>query len=295
MAEKSDDIKQLFSHLGLNPNDYHEIRSAPTANATVSEAPRRWSLLQAAAPQRHVQPLIPQTLLTAVAPVPVPVLAPAAAPRPSVFMGQSLLPAALLAAAEDILRAEAGGGASLRQPTATEQAPTREPVMAEPVSDLGLESLFQSVKEPQTAAYMPPLHQGPVRAAEPRTEMILDTPPPVHAEPAVRGLSFAERAAPSPKLAAAALPAMAEEPETRYSAPPQVPSRLGPVPMPPIRPAAVIVAAPAPAPVPVPIAPAAPGSGRLRFATGAKEPAGGHGNGESLQDVFRRLSRDNRA
>jgi len=46
MAEKSDDIKQLFSHLGLNPSDYREIRSAPTANATVSEAPRRWSLLQ---------------------------------------------------------------------------------------------------------------------------------------------------------------------------------------------------------------------------------------------------------
>ena len=47
MSEKSDDIKQLFSHLGLNPSDYQEIRSAPSSGATMTEAPRRWSLLQA--------------------------------------------------------------------------------------------------------------------------------------------------------------------------------------------------------------------------------------------------------
>lgn len=58
MAEKSDDIKQLFSHLGLNPSDYREIRSAPTANATVSEAPRRWSLLQSA-PRAANAPISP--------------------------------------------------------------------------------------------------------------------------------------------------------------------------------------------------------------------------------------------
>lgn len=287
MAEKSDDIKQLFSHLGLNPNDYHEIRSAPTANATVSEAPRRWSLLQAAAPQRHVQPALPQALLTAVAAAPV---APPA-PLPSPAMGQSLLPAALLAAAEDILRAEATGGALPRRPVSAEQAPTREPAMAEPVADLGLQSLFQSVKEPQTAAHMPPLHDEPLRPTERRTEMILDTPPPVLAEPAVRGLSFGERAAPPPRPAAAVPLPPAQEPETRYAAPPPVPSRLGPVPAAPAAPAVAIM----PAPTPAPLAPAAPGSGRLRFSGGVREAAAGNGNGESLQDVFRRLSRDNRA
>ena len=281
MADKSDDIKQLFSHLGLNPNDYHEIRSAPTANATVSEVPRRWSLLQAAAAPRSVQPVMPQALLTAVAPVPV--------PAPPAAMSQSLLPAALLAAAEDILRAEATGGSSLRRPALAEQAPRREPAMIEPAADLGLQSRFQSVKEPQTAAYVPPLRGEPVRPSERRTEMILDTPPPVLAEPAMRGLSFAERAAPLPKPVASALPAaIADEPETRYAPPP---SRLGPVPMPPIAP--VIAVAPTPTPTPAPLAPAAPGSGRLRFVTNVREPAAS--NGESLQDVFRRLSRDNRA
>lgn len=48
MAEhKADDIKQLFSHLGLNPNDYQEIRTAPRVSSTVTESSRRWSLLQA--------------------------------------------------------------------------------------------------------------------------------------------------------------------------------------------------------------------------------------------------------
>ena len=289
MAEKSDDIKQLFSHLGLNPNDYHEIRSAPTANATVSEAPRRWSLLQAAAPQRHVQPAMPQALLTAAAPMPVPAPVPVSVPPQA--MAQSLLPAALLAAAEDILRAEATGGSPLRRQPLSEQLPTREPVMAEPVTDLGLQSLFQSVKEPQTAAHMPPLHQELGRPTERRTEMILDTPPPVLAEPVARGLSFAERAAPLPKPAAAAPSVMDDEPETRYAAPPPAPSRLGPVPIPTIAPAIAIVAPP----VPAPIAPAAPGSGRLRFSSAVREPSAGSGNDESLQDVFRRLARDNRA
>ena len=46
MAQKNDDIKNLFMNLGLNPSDYHEIRSAPMANVTMTDAPRRWSLLQ---------------------------------------------------------------------------------------------------------------------------------------------------------------------------------------------------------------------------------------------------------
>ena len=47
MSDNSDDIKQLFAHLGLNPADYQEIRGAPPAAFNASEPSRRWSLLQA--------------------------------------------------------------------------------------------------------------------------------------------------------------------------------------------------------------------------------------------------------
>lgn len=50
MAEKNDDIKQLFTHLGLNPSDYQEIRSAartPERHNESAETPRRWSLIDA--------------------------------------------------------------------------------------------------------------------------------------------------------------------------------------------------------------------------------------------------------
>lgn len=39
MSAQSNDIKQLFSHLGLNPGDYLEIRPKPVSNATVARAP----------------------------------------------------------------------------------------------------------------------------------------------------------------------------------------------------------------------------------------------------------------
>ena len=41
MADKNDDIKHLFEHLGLDPTDYQEIKG-PTK---VVESARRWSLL----------------------------------------------------------------------------------------------------------------------------------------------------------------------------------------------------------------------------------------------------------
>lgn len=41
MADKNDDIKHLFEHLGLDPTDYHELKG-PTK---VVESARRWSLL----------------------------------------------------------------------------------------------------------------------------------------------------------------------------------------------------------------------------------------------------------
>ncbi|MES2682864.1 MAG: BcsR/BcsP family cellulose biosynthesis protein [Pseudomonadota bacterium] len=276
MAEKNDDIKQLFSHLGLNPNDYQEIRSAPTASATVTEAPRRWSLLQAAAPARHAQAPVAAGLPVAAPPVTQPL--PAAAPQPDAMTASNLFSAALRATAEDILRAETSGSIAPRAApsTAAVALPSAlSAALAEPSADQGLQSLFQSVKEPQTVSIIPPAPE--VLVTQRRTELIFDRPPVP--------TSLTERAgamAPEPTKAVLDMSPISmqyspEEPETRYSPPP---SRLGPVP----------VTAPS---MPEPAAPAAAGSGRLRFAaSAAAAPAASHG--ESLQDVFARLSRDNR-
>jgi hypothetical protein len=285
MAEKSDDIKNLFMNLGLNPSDYHEIRSAPTANATVSEAPRRWSLLQAAQPLRNLNiPAAPAAPVAAPAPVAMPAFAePATLAPPTVVpvaaaaamppLMASALPSALLAAAEDIARAEVSRGAPPSRARAPEQPPTVEPVQsalpsslsaafAEPLPADGLQSLFQSVKEPQTASINP---LDAPRYTERRTDQLHHTPPTS-----------------SPAARAAAMSALADaEPETRYAAPPA--SRLGPLPT-------AVASAPPRAETAPAAAPAAPV--KLRFGAAPAEPAAA--NGESLQDVFRRLSRENR-
>lgn len=49
MADRSDDIKQLFSHLGLNPGDYQEMREKTRALSRGTEDAR----VQAAANTRH--------------------------------------------------------------------------------------------------------------------------------------------------------------------------------------------------------------------------------------------------
>lgn len=268
MAEKNDDIKNLFMNLGLNPNDYHEIRTAPTANATVSEAPRRWSLLQAAAAPKTIVPIpLPQT---AMIPPSVPVASVEAPPVVS-------LSAALLAAAQDIARAESTAQPKFEKPAA---APSVLPsalaeALLEPSPADGLQSLFQSVKEPQTVSVVPTPKEPPLVTARPTDQLHGASP---------MAVSITERAATLPEMRApllsepvARLVDAHDEPATRYT--PQ-PSRLGPIPSPVVAPS--VVSAPVPTPA----------SGRLRFAVPAAEQASGHG--ESLQDVFRRLSRDNR-
>jgi len=365
MAQNSDDIKNLFMNLGLNPGDYHEIRSAPTASSTVSEAPRRWSLLQSAPPLKNLTlppvqkapAATPPAVMTA-SPAPAPVLAvapPAVAPPMA-----SALPSALLAAAQDIARAELEAASRPMSPAPVTIAPPLpipklsplpEPVItaapapapsvlpsslsaafeqAAPVD--GLQSLFQSVKEPQTAALKPAEFS---RGGERRTDQLYQTP---------------ATSSPAQRLAAldAAASAAYVEPETRYAAPPPAPaplpppaaSRLGPAPVPPpllppmqrpepvpmpapavyqapplpVAPPVVhapgpvappVVYAPAPvappvvyappsAPIAAPPAPAAPAGplGRLKINVPKAEPRASE-HGESLQDVFRRLSRDN--
>lgn len=287
MAEKSDDIKNLFLNLGLNPGDYHEIRSAPTANATVSEAPRRWSLLQAAA----IKPVaaMPAPVAAAFELPPALAAAPpvappsASSPQDAIFSSMS----ALLAAAQDITRAEASLSPEVERPTeiltASRIQPQPPPVPASLPPALqetfavsnshdGLQSLFQSVKEPQTVSVIP---AQPPQGGR-RTDQLRERAP-VSASLSQRAASMMDNvsgplsSSPPPRLVD-----FSDEPETRYA--PQ-PSRLGPVPAPS-----------APAPVATPVLAAL--DGRLRFTPAAAQSVAGHG--ESLQDVFRRLSRDNR-
>lgn len=268
MAEKSDDIRQLFSHLGLNPGDYHEIRSAPLANATVGEAPRRWPLLQSPPAQpAHIAPAaapvaVPQAVLASLLPDPVP--APHVAPP-----------------------VEAPAPAPAAEPSAHSVLPSvLSAVLATPAPQSDLQSLFLSVKEPQTAAALPIFPDDPTPVTpERRTAQISPVTP--------EALSVSRRAAamsPEP----APMP-VTQDPETRYAPP----SRLGPVPVSP-RPAPVVAPAPAPAAPPrAPVAPAAPAAAgaKLRFqaspvAASGAAPAAPAAAGESLGDVFRRLSGD---
>lgn len=280
MAEKSDDIKQLFSHLGLNPNDYHEIRSAPTMNATVSEAPRRWSLLQAV-PVAAASPAPGAEALRSPGPA-----ALAAVPRPSP------LPTALLAA----VAPAAPQPPAARPEKPAESAPTLEPAPAAtlptdlsalfasqpaPPSD-GLHSLFQSVKEPQTAAAYPADYGNGAGQGERRTDQLFQKPSTTPSL-AARVADFDE-VQPAPPTPQSLLPMADDEPETRYAAPP---SRLGPIPS---VPAAAVAATPV-VPAAAAATPAA-GEGRLKLRLGqpgaaeaASEPAR-----ESIQDVFRRLA-----
>lgn len=297
MAEKNDDIKNLFMNLGLNPSDYHEIRTAPSANATVSEAPRRWSLLQAAASKPAAAPTpLAQGPSAFSAPVAAGAFGAASAPAvaPSLpplgdLGGANSLSAALLAAAQDIARAETRSDlrvdsrSEVTAPTVVTPAAKIIPaasalpaaladafVQATPVD--GLQSLFQSVKEPQTVS-VPPLQGEDARPTERRTDQIFSSTPAA-LSPTQRAASLPPAPAPTPALAPMkAFMASDDEPVTRH-APPSA-SRLGPI----------------PAPAPMASTPAA--AGRLRFANTAVEPPLAHG--DSLRDVFRRLSRDNRA
>ena len=267
MAEKSDDIKQLFSHLGLNPNDYHEIRSAPTMNATVSEAPRRWSLLQAV-PAAAGSPTPGAEALRSLVP-PAPVAVPKPSPVPAALLAAVAPPppqpvAPRLEKPADAPPTLEPAPAAIALPTDLSAALFANPA---PPSD-GLHSLFQSVKEPQTAAAYPADYGNGAGLAS----RVADFD---EVQPALL---------PTPQ---SLLPTADDEPETRYAAPP---SRLGPIPAtPPVTPAAFV---PAPSAVAAPPATPAAGDGRLKLRLGQSGSAGGTDAParESMQDVFRRLS-----
>ena len=315
MSEKSDDIKQLFSHLGLNPNDYQEIRSAPTANATATEAPRRWSLLQAIAPQQPVAPRV----------APVANFAAAVAPTASV------LPAALAPMLSPTAALAAVRASSVRDEAANMPPPVLGPDPVEAISGRGsasttsesLHSLFQSVKEPQTVAAPPP----------PPPSSAMNLPPDRPTDRLYRELQNKSQSA-SSRIADAMqqwsqdsqLPGLNSEPETRLVGTPP-PAQAAPLPLveplPPIavpvvpRPVVATAAqaariAPIMLPHPNPVVaasllatfqrlsqpepPRAPADGRLRLnyrsAAGAAQAAK---HDDRLEDVFRRISGQNSA
>lgn len=68
-ADRSDDIKQLFSHLGLNPGDYQEIRER-------SRAATRGESLMPGTRSSVATPAVPPTVAPAAGPLPSAPLAP---------------------------------------------------------------------------------------------------------------------------------------------------------------------------------------------------------------------------
>jgi len=87
MADRSDDIKQLFSHLGLNPGDYQELRDR---NAATRSETRQPTVAPAAPPAPPVAPPTRQMPTVKIAPV-------AADPQPAV---EPVAPRSAPAAAE---------------------------------------------------------------------------------------------------------------------------------------------------------------------------------------------------
>jgi hypothetical protein len=160
MAEKNEDIKQLFTHLGLNPNDYQELRSAPRTPNTHAEAPRRWSLLDSVTTNKvRATPNIAPTLEQFDAPVPPP-------PGPTIDPPQTAVAAA---PALD----EPETAPTTRSP---EVASTRTsiPAIAPPAPEKSsLQSFFESVKEPVSQPRYPP--PAPLTPAPPLTALDADS------------------------------------------------------------------------------------------------------------------------
>ena len=297
MAQKNDDIKNLFMNLGLNPSDYHEIRSAPMANVTMTDAPRRWSLLQSTR-----SPSKSSAKLSAVSPAPKPapmasvdqpssaVSRATAQPYSEPVVAQAMpesLSAALLAAAQDIVRAEtterpAGMddprvGRAL-QAASKMPAPANEVLQQSP-SD-GLQSLFQSVKEPKPANVIPVAADVAPQPGRRTDRLAQGEVPLVSQSISDRANRMPEPAVPAQIAAALSAAVAKDEPETRLAQPK---SRLGPIPSA----ASVQPSAQAPAPV------AKEGKLKLSIPKPSAD-ASPAVHGESLQGVFQRLSRENR-
>ncbi|MDP3859607.1 MAG: hypothetical protein Q8Q73_17760 [Stagnimonas sp.] len=225
MSEKSDDIKQLFSHLGLNPGDYQEIRNAPSAGATMTEAPRRWSLLQAiSAPSSVASVASAARVMPSLAPAVAPAVVPSAPPPPTPSQWAEILP-------------------GLATPSSPPPPAPEPPLTA--AAD-GLKSLFQSVREPLPAA---------PAAAAPSSQ---PSPSSLTGEQAA-DLLYRELRGGAQTLAARRPPPPVTPPWAGYD--PEQETRHAPTPVTPVRVAAPHQPPPlpaAPSPAPAPAAAAAP-------------------------------------
>lgn len=148
MADQSDEIKNLFTKLGFDPSHYQQIRS--TTTGTVAEPPPRRTLLQPATAAIQAASIVPTpAVMAATAAAPAP-----RKPEPVLDAPlMSSLSAALLGAAEDIVRAEAAAQPELDEIESAISALASAQSQVSPAA--GLQSLFKSVKESQAAVYRP--------------------------------------------------------------------------------------------------------------------------------------------
>lgn len=290
MSEKSDDIKQLFSHLGLNPSDYQEIRSAPSAGATMTEAPRRWSLLQAINTQTPAA-RVPPTL-TAAVPLPAAVPTP---PTPSQWA--EILPARSVPGSEAVTIAAPSPSAllapvSVSAPAAASAPPTRTSTAAID----GLSSLFQSVRATpmpaaaSTASTTEPALTGEQAADRLYRELrgsaqtLASRPPPPPVTPPWAGYDPEQETRHAPMPAAPVRVLAPPAPPAHSALPASVPLPPRPLLTPaPADTAPAAVARPLTPPPAASAAPRTPAAPRLTPADKTRASGG-------LQEAFRRLT-----
>lgn len=259
MADQSDDIKNLFTRLGLDPSHYQQIRATTAVDAAAELLPC-WALLQPATLAVQPVAIVPPATVMSAAPAMPPPRKPE--PLPPDAMTLSSLSAALLGAAQDIVRAETAA-----QPELEEDESAAPSALASALSQVspaeGLQSLFQSVKESQAAVYQP---SGIEDAPTERPTVRLPGRAPKVASRSMAGADLPARQS-RETTQAVHQAQLREMPQARSA------SRLGP------RPGVTLKLDPIPAVPPV-------AEGRLRFTAPPER-----GDGESLPDVFRRLAR----
>ncbi len=145
MAAQSNDIKQLFSHLGLNPGEYVEIRPKPDSNATVRRKPLPETVLQSLAQE----PALPATEQVAA------------------VVADRAVPAQPIAVSPVRVEASMPGEPAV---TVTMNAPVAP--APNPASSDRLRSLFQQVKEPLTAGV--PVEEEDANHEQPLQEAIAE-------------------------------------------------------------------------------------------------------------------------
>lgn len=154
-ADRSDDIKQLFSHLGLNPGDYQEIReksrAAPRGESLMPTAakPTPPTVMPAAAPPTvQIAPTVP--VLAPVPPAPAPTIAAPPPMSQAPAVANSVPPPAAAAASADLSARWSLLRAAVETPTRVAQIArgqaTAAPVdMPTPAEDAPTRRLFQEL------------------------------------------------------------------------------------------------------------------------------------------------------